>query len=92
MVGALLLDEAGTVGTDGVGRVADVFELPTDGGELLYGELGLELDGGGDLLPLFEDPPAFGRVLVGVSVPFCCCRHLARRFLNQTCEAENSIQ
>lgn len=85
----LLLLDTGAAGTTGaeavVGRVADVFELPTDGGELLYGDPGLELEGGGDLLPPLDDVPALG-LGFGVSGPFCCCRHFARRFLNQTCE------
>lgn len=57
----------------------------------LYGESRL-MDGGETLL---VDPDAgglldfFGLIFVPFELPFCCCcccwRHLARRFLNQTC-------
>lgn len=78
--------EAATVGWGGcdVGRLFEVLELPADAGELLYGELGLELDGGGDLLLFFDVVETFGRAGFGASLPFCCCRHFARLFLNHT--------
>ena len=73
---------AGTAGTDGGTVEEGAVLLPALGGELLYGDPGLELDGGGDLLPdLAVD--ILGRGF-GVSFPFCCCLHFARRFLNQT--------
>lgn len=71
----------GTAGIEGAGAEGVVL-LPALGGELLYGDPGLELEGGGDLLPDLG-VEILGRVF-GVSLPFCCCLHLARRFLNQT--------
>jgi len=71
-------------GVVGVAKVV-ALELPAEGGELLvYGEPGLELEAGGDLLPdLLDD--TLVRVFV-LSFPFCCCLHFARLFLNQTCK------
>lgn len=70
------------VGAEAGGITALV--LSTDGGGLFfkYGEPGLELDAGGDLLPALVEV-TFDLVLAA-SLPFCCCLHFARRFLNQT--------
>lgn len=58
-------------------------ELPAEGGGLLvYGEPGLELEAGGDLLPdLVDCALVLG---LAVSLPFCCCLVFARLFLNHT--------
>jgi len=69
------------------GAMVEATLLPQDGGELfwLYGDSGLLLpEGGGDLLPPLGVPvDILGRGLA-VSLPFCCCLHFARLFLNQT--------
>lgn len=77
-VGGRLAGIAGTDGTVDEGAVL----LPALGGELLYGDPGLELEGGGDLLPDLG-VEILGRGF-GASFPFCCCLHFALRFLNQT--------
>lgn len=92
-----VLDEAeGWAGTTGGGTdtgtiFAEALEPSTEFGEgLLYGESGLGglADGAGDLLPLFEDDDDILGLGFGVSLPFCCCLHLALLFLNQTCKTE----
>lgn len=85
--GVLAVTRDGAAGGAG-GRLADVFELPAEAGELLYGELGPELDGGGDLLLLFD--VTFGLAGLGASLPFCCCLHFALLFLNHTCMTKNT--
>ena len=78
-------DDGTDIGCIGAGGIVDVgaaaLELPAEGGGLLlYGEPGLELEAGGDLLPdLLDCTFDLG---LATSFPFCCCLVFARLFLN----------